>query len=282
MRIQPLIKAHIYPPSINLTNPITFMLSRMAAKRGIFVVAGYGNGQGTGSASAAAFANAGYKVAIIGRERGDNSLQHGAQALKITGTDVAAFPIRGYDNASIHDAFEAIKKQWPNEPLRVALWNASFGAFKAFLDTTPEMWEESAEINIKAPAAFARECILTFKNQDLTPEGAKGTLLFTGATASIRGNKTTSVFAAGKHALRALAQSLAKEFGKENIHVAHTIIDGGILTDRSLSVKGEDWVNDPDVRLDPNSIAKSYIYLAHQDRSSWTWELDLRPAHETW
>jgi NAD(P)-dependent dehydrogenase (short-subunit alcohol dehydrogenase family) len=127
----------------------------------------------------------------------------------------------------------------------------------------------------------------------LTPEGAKGVLLFTGATASIRGNKLTSCFATGKHALRALAQSLAKEFGKENIHVAHAIIDGGILTERSTQMKGEEWAKNPDVRLDPDAIAKvslhvdvrranndafpqSYLYLAHQDRSAWTWELDCK------
>lgn len=102
---------------------------------------------------------------------------------------------------------------------------------------------------------FATQVTSEF-GRSLTPEGAKGTLIFTGATASIRGNKTTSVFASGKHALRALTQSLAKEFGKENIHVAHAIIDGGILTDRSLAIKGEDWVKNPDVHLDPNSIAK--------------------------
>jgi len=254
----------------------------MAAKRGIFVVAGYGAGQGTGSASAAVFAQAGYKVAIIGRDRGDDSLTKGAQALKTVGREVAAFSLKGYDQESIHGAFESIKKQWPNEPIRATLWNASYGVFKGFLDTTPQEWEETSVTNITAPAAFAKESILAFKSNDLTAEGARGTLLFTGATASIRGNKTTSVFAAGKHALRALSQSLAKEFSKENIHVAHAIIDGGILTDRSLKTKGEDWINNKDVRLDPNAIAQAYLYLAHQDRSAWTWELDLRPAHEHW
>ncbi|THH07724.1 hypothetical protein EW146_g9223, partial [Bondarzewia mesenterica] len=112
-------------------------------------------------------------------------------------------------------------------------------------------------------------------------KGKRGTLLFTGATASLRGNVTTSAFATGKFGLRALAQSLSKEFGKENIHVAHVIIDGGIVTDRSRA-RGEAWVNNPDVRLEPDSIAKAYQYLTEQDRSAWTWELDLRPAHEKW
>jgi len=255
----------------------------MVLSRGIFVVAGYGAGQGTGSASAVVFAKAGYKVALIGRGHGgDDALANGAQSLKAQGAEALAFPLKAYDHTSIHGAFEAIKKQWPGEPIRVTLWNASFGAWKGFLDVTPEQWEENAQTNLIAPAAFSRESILAFKSNDLTPEGAKGTLLFTGATASIRGNKTTSAFSTGKHALRALSQSLSKEFGKENIHVAHAIIDGGILTERYRVMKGEEWAKNPDVRLDPDAIAKAYLYLAHQDRSAWTWELDLRPSHETW
>jgi len=99
----------------------------------------------------------------------------------------------------------------------------------------------------------------------------------------LRGNVVTSAFSAGKHGVRALSQSLAKEFGKENIHVAHAIIDGGILTDRSRAMKkSEEWEANEDVRLNPDAIAQSYLHLANQERSAWTWELDLRPAHEKW
>ncbi|KAF9002184.1 hypothetical protein BDQ17DRAFT_1542485 [Cyathus striatus] len=111
--------------------------------------------------------------------------------------------------------------------------------------------------------------------------GKRGTLLFTGATASLRGNAVTSAFASGKFGTRALSQSLAKEFGKQNIHVAHAIIDGSILTDQSKNC-GPEWEKNEDVRLNADSIASSYLYLVNQDRSAWTWELDLRPAHEKW
>jgi len=93
------------------------------------------------------------------------------------------------------------------------------------LDITPAQVQESADTNIVASFAFAREAILAFKEQPVD-DGKRGTLLFTGATASLRGNTTTSAFAVGKFGVRALAQSLNKEFGKENIHVAHVIIDG--------------------------------------------------------
>jgi len=255
----------------------------MATRRGIFVVAGYGNGSGTGSASAVAFAKAGYKVALIAR--GAEALEKGAEEIKKTGGDAAAFPVQTYDHESIHSVFEAIKKHWPNEDIRVTLYNTAFGVWKPFLDVTPDEWKESANLNIITAAAFARESILAFKDLELNEQGKRGTLLFTGATASWRGNKTTSAFSAGKFALRSLSQSLNKEFGKQNIHVAHAIIDGGILTDRSKQRNPDGYdalVNNPDVRLSPESIAASYLYLANQDRSAWTWELDLRPAHETW
>ncbi|KAJ8474556.1 hypothetical protein ONZ45_g15906 [Pleurotus djamor] len=172
------------------------------------------------------------------------------------------------------------------------IWHASDGeaskhvpAQPALANVTPQDVQESLQVNVEAAFAFSRQSILEFKSNDIDAQGKRGTLIFTGATASIRGNVTTSAFAAGKAAQRSLSQSLAKEFGKENIHVAHAIIDGVILTGRTkdrISKIGEDsqWDTNANVRLDPNSIASSYLYLVNQDRSSWTWELDLRPAHE--
>jgi NAD(P)-dependent dehydrogenase (short-subunit alcohol dehydrogenase family) len=158
--------------------------------------------------------------------------------------------------------------------------------------------------------AVAFLCYELTSDGRLDAGGKRGALIFTSATAATRGNKTTSVFASAKFALRALSQSLAKEFGKQNIHVcagevcvgsagqanglfkvSTAIIDGGILTDRSKGYKDAEWHANEDARLLPESIAKagfsisfgaladtvikqSYLYLAHQDRSSWTWELD--------
>ena len=104
--------------------------------------------------------------------------------------------------------------------MRVALWNASGGAFKTFLNVTEEDLASSLQTNISAPFAFSRQAVLTFQKNEIDSLGRRGTLLFTGATASLRGNVYTSSFAAGKFALRALSQSLSKEFGKENIHVS--------------------------------------------------------------
>lgn len=254
----------------------------MAARRGIFVIAGYGTGAGTGSASAFAFAKEGYKIAILGRSARAESLDKGAQEIKANGGDAHSFPVPSYAPSSLATAFSQIKSHWPTERIRVGLWNAAGAVWKPFLEITEKEWEESMSDNVLGPAAFSRELISVFKDLPLTPEGARGTLLFTGATSSIRGNKTTSSFSAGKFALRSLSQSLAKEFGKQNIHVAHAVMDGGILTERSVAMRGEEWGKNEDVRLSPEGIAQAYVYLAHQPRSTWTWELDLRPAHENW
>ncbi|KZP10322.1 NAD-P-binding protein [Athelia psychrophila] len=249
--------------------------------RPTFVVAGVGNGFGTGAATARVFAKAGYNIALIARNA--DSLKKFAEEIKGTGGEAAAFPIENYSGASIQSAFASIKSQWPSSPLRVALWNAAFGVWKPFLELKPEEIQESVDTNIVGAFAFSREAITAFKDLAVDEQkGKRGTLLFTGATASLRGNTTTSAFAAGKFGLRGLSQSLAKEFGKENIHVAHAIMDGVILTDRSKAYVAAEKRDNPDAMLNPESIGNSYLYLANQDRSAWTWELDLRPAHEKW
>ncbi|KAF8900895.1 hypothetical protein CPB84DRAFT_1815343 [Gymnopilus junonius] len=226
---------------------------------------GLGNGSGTGASTAwTTFAKQGYSVALIAR---------GASAV----TELA----KEINSSGGH-------RSRPNSPkpqyvVRVAVFNAGHGVWKSFLDITPQDVQDVLQVTVAAAFSFARGAILAFKENDIAePNGKRGTFIITGATASIRGNVTTSAFAAGKFGLRALSQSLAKEFGKENIHVAHAIIDGIILTGRQRELKGEEFAQNQDVRLSPDSIASSYLYLVNQDRSAWTWELDLRPAHEKW
>jgi NAD(P)-dependent dehydrogenase (short-subunit alcohol dehydrogenase family) len=247
----------------------------------IAVIAGVGNSTGTGGATAREFANAGYSVALISRNPEElKKLAEEINNSKLGGT-AAPFPVNSYNAEDLKGAFKSIKEQWLNGQIRVAVWNAAQWSWKGFLDITEEDIQKSIEANIVGPFAFSREVISTFKGLDIQPEnGARGTLIFTSATAAWRGNTHTSAFAAGKHAQRALAQSLNKEFGKDNIHVANAIIDGVIVTDVTTSRFPGDTSEDK--RLRPASIAKSYLYLVQQDRSAWTFELDLRPAHEKW
>ncbi|KAG6330394.1 hypothetical protein ID866_8695, partial [Astraeus odoratus] len=209
------------------------------------------------ASAARLFSRKGYRVALI--SRGPEPLNKLAIELNERGGEVGSHFLGNllhYSPSSVRSAFASIRSHFPaaSSPLRVALFNAGHGVWKPFLEVTDEDVRDSLDI-VAAAFAFSREVIteflkLGFEDSSEGGQGGarkRGTLLFTGATASTRGNATTSAFAAGKHGLRALAQSLAKEFGKQNIHVAH-----------------------------------SYLSLVQQDSSALTWEIDLRPAHEKW
>jgi len=249
-------------------------------KHPILVVAGIGNGSGTGGATARLFAKSGYRVALLARNA--DELKKLASSIKGEGGEAEGFPVQAYTFDNVKTAFASIKQTWPDSEIRAAVWNAAAGTWKSFLDVTEEEIKTSLDTNVLGAFAFARESILAFKDLELNEIGKRGTLIFTGATASIRGNVTTSAFATAKNGVRALSQSLAKEFGKQNIHVAHAIIDGGILTDRARSYQSAEKLANPDALLTPEGIAKTYLFLANQERSGFTWELDLRPAHEKW
>jgi NAD(P)-dependent dehydrogenase (short-subunit alcohol dehydrogenase family) len=231
--------------------------------------------------------------------RNADSVNALAKEINDDGGDAIPLPVPSYTPEAITTAFGSLKSHpvkstlptGTKYQLRGALFNAGFGVWKPFLSLTPENVREAVDTNIIAAFAFAREALLLFKENDIAiagdesskVRGKRGFLFFTGATASLRGNTSTSAFAAGKFGVRALSQSLAKEFGKENIHVAHLIIDGGIMTTQSLARRGDPaWEQNADARLTPEGVAQAYFYLANQERSTWTWELDLRPAHEKW
>jgi NADP-dependent 3-hydroxy acid dehydrogenase YdfG len=254
----------------------------MSSLKPLLVVAGVGNGTGTGSSTARLFAKQGYSVALIAR--GADSLKKVADEIVAAGGDATPFPVKSYEAGDVNAVFTSIFQKYPSSThtLRVALFNVSHAVFKTFLNVTEEDVSSTLTSTIGAGFAFSRQVIQTFKENELI-DGCRGTLIFTGATASLRGNVVTSAFAAGKHGLRALSQSLAKEFGKENIHIVHSIIDGPILTDHQRHNRNnKEWENNEDARLDPDAIASAYQYVVGQPRCAWTWELDLRPAHEKW
>jgi len=259
-------------------------MASQAAKR-VLVVAGLGNGSGTGAATARLFAKNGYSVALIGR--GANAANTLAEEINHSGGQAASFAIPSYSYNDITSAWSSIHAHFPKPDytIRAAVFNIGHGVWKPFLDVTPQDVQDCLQTNVAAAFSFSRGAILAFKDNDIeqseggdgNSNGKRGALIFTGATAGTRGNVITSAFAAGKFGMRALSQSLAKEFGKDNIHVVHAIIDGAIHLDQNA-----DKESVKDSRLKPESIASSYLYLVNQDRSAWTWELDLRPAHEKW
>lgn len=181
----------------------TFSMSSFT--KPILVVAGVGNGEGTGGASAREFSKAGYRVALLARNA--EVLNKLAAEINNAGGDAHAFPLTAYDYAGLHSAFVAIRAQWPGAPIRVAVFNAGDVVWKPFLQVTEEDVKRSVDTNVVGAFAFSREVILAFKDQELDEVGKRGALIFSSATAAIRGNKTTSAFAAGKFALRSLSES---------------------------------------------------------------------------
>jgi NAD(P)-dependent dehydrogenase (short-subunit alcohol dehydrogenase family) len=143
-------------------------------------------------------------------------------------------------------------------------------------DTTARVYRKVWEMTAFAGFLTAREAA-----KAMIPRG-HGTMLFTGATASLRGGRGFSAFAGGKHAVRALAQSMARELGPQNIHVAHVVIDGAIDTEWIKTNFPERYNAGPDAVLDPDDIAEVYWQIHLQKRSAWTFEMDLRPWKETW
>jgi len=140
-----------------------------------------------------------------------------------------------------------------------------------FLDTDVEKLRKSMDITFFGAVNVAKTVLPAMV------EAGGGTLIFTGATASLRGSAKFMMLSAPKFALRSLTQSLAREFGPAGVHVAHVIVDGMVK-----SAMTEKWGKKPDEVLDPDDIAETYLTLAQQKRSAWTQEIDVRPFTEKW
>ena len=161
--------------------------------------------------------------------------------------------------------------------IEVAVFNIGANVRFGITDTTAQVYRKVWEMAAFAGFLMGREVA----KQMITRR--RGTIIFTGATASIRGGVGFSAFSGAKAALRMLAQSMARELGPQNIHVAHSIIDGGIDTEfiRSIRPDFQD-AKANDLVLSPDAIAEQYVALHKQHRSAWTHELDLRPWGENW
>ena len=195
----------------------------------------------------------------------------------------AAFPIPDYSYGATLSVFDTIvAHKWnsggPSE-IRVGVWNAGAGGRKGFLDVTEEDITTSLQVNVTAAFAFSRGAILKFKENSLDERGKRGTLIFTGATASVKANALMSGFASAKFAMRALSTSIAKEFAPKGVHVAHAIIDGVIDIPRT-----KEWLKDqpPEAKIDADAIAEAYWNLHTQSKRCFTNEIDIRPMLEKW
>jgi hypothetical protein len=235
-----------------------------------------GAGDAIGAAVARRFALGGYHV-CIGRR--DTAKSQGLIAeLAAKGARAQAFGVDARNEAEVQTLFAKIEAEIG--PIEVCLFNAGSNVNKPLVETDERLFFKAWELACYAGFLVGREAA-----RAMTPRG-RGAILFTGATASLRGGKGFAAFAAAKFGLRAVAQSMARELGPKNIHVAHLIIDAAVDSEaihQRMRASGRNPATISAGSLTKtSSIAEAYWFLHQQTRDAWTHELDLRPSVEKW
>ncbi|NLS20935.1 SDR family NAD(P)-dependent oxidoreductase [Rhizobium sp. P40RR-XXII] len=235
------------------------------------VIVGVGAEQGLGAALCRLLADKGYHVFIAGRTAA--KIDQVAAAILASGGSAEAIETDATDEAAVIRLFEhAFASRGDIAPPDLVVFNAGINRQIAFRATTAAQFEEFWRVCCFGGFLVGREAA-----RHLAPLG-RGTVIFTGASASLRGKAGFAQFAAAKAGLRMISQSMAREFGPLGLHVAHTIIDGGIDGERLRSRRPD---VDADGLLNIDAIAESYWHIHRQHPSAWTQELDLRPYKES-
>lgn len=231
-----------------------------------------GVGEGLGFALSTRLARAGYPVIMLARTQ--EKLDEFADKIREDGGTATGLATDVRDEKQVVAAFEQAVQR--HGTLAVAVFNAGANHRKPLLEITGDMFEKVWRLACFGAFVFGREAA-----RHMVPRG-EGTILFTGATASVRGGAQFAAFAAAKFGVRAIAQSMARELGPRGIHVASVIIDGGIdmpAMHRRYEAAGK--VAEPGGLLSPDAVAEAYFQIHSQHRSAWTMEADLRPYCET-
>jgi len=239
-------------------------------RRAVLVV---GAGDATGGAIARRFAREGF-VACVTRRSADK-LEPLVAQIRDEGGEAHGFGSDARKEADVETLVAHIEREIA--PIEVAVFNIGANVRFTIVETTERVYRKVWEMAALAGFLMGREV-----TKAMLPRG-RGTILFTGATAGLRGSAGFAAFAGAKHALRALAQSMARELGPQGIHVAHVVVDGAIDTRFIAENFPERYaLKERDGILSPDAIAENYWNLHCQHRSAWTHELDLRPWIETW
>jgi len=231
------------------------------------VAAVVGVGPGLGAALARRFARGGFEVGLMAR--GLHNLAPVAERLEQDRRPAHILPTDAADPESVAESFAALRSR-AGDP-EVLIYNAGAFQMAPLAETTVEDVESAWRTNCLGAFLALKEVLPAMEAR------GRGTVLLTGATASLRGGSGFSAFAIGKFGLRALAQSAARELMPRGIHVAHVVVDGQIATPR---MRGRHPERPLETLLDPDAIAESFWQLHAQPRSAWTFELDLRPHVE--
>jgi NAD(P)-dependent dehydrogenase (short-subunit alcohol dehydrogenase family) len=233
-----------------------------------------GAGDATGGAIARAFAAEGLVACVNRRATNAEKLESLAQSIRTAGHQAQAFPGDAREEGDVVRIVETIERDIG--PIEVAIFNIGANVNFPITEMTSRVYRKVWEMACFGGFLMGREVATVMLPRE------RGTIIFTGATASLRGGSGYAAFAGAKAALRMLAQSMARELGPKNIHVAHSIIDGPIDTDFiATRVPDIDAMRATDAVLSPDAIARAYVMLHNQHRSAWTHELDLRPWTES-
>ena len=242
-------------------------------KRPVCVVIGAGDG--LGAAIARAFSREGLAVCVTRRPRHLAEVEALAASLRAEGGEAHAFGVDARKEDEVRAFVDTVEATIG--PIDALIFNIGANVRFPVIDTTAQVYAKVWEMAAFAGFLAGREAARV-----MAPRG-RGAILFTGATASTRGAASFSAFAGAKHALRALAQSLARELGPQGVHVGHIVIDGAIdgAFIRSLIPDAAEKRERSEILI-PEDIARNYVWLYRQPRSAWTFEMDLRPWSETW
>jgi NAD(P)-dependent dehydrogenase (short-subunit alcohol dehydrogenase family) len=232
-----------------------------------------GAGDALGSGIARRFAKEGYNVCVA--RRSPEKLEPLIKDLHALGVPARAFGTDARKEDQIIDLFTTIERE--EGPLEVVVFNVGPNVEFAIRETDARKY-----FKVWEPACFAGFPVGREAAKVMVPRG-RGTILFSGATASVRGKSGFAAFSGGKHGLRALAQSMAKEVGPQGVHVAHVVIDGSIDTEFIKKLFPERYaLKSVGGILNPDDIAENYWHLHRQPRTAWTFEMDVRPYMEAW
>lgn len=232
------------------------------------VAAILGVGPGLGSSVAERFAREGFTVALM--SRGEEKLTPVKNEIEQSSGSALTVPCDATEPASVAAAFERIRDE--AGPPEVLVYNAGIFHMGSVVDTDPKTFEACWKANCFGAFLASREVLPAMI------EAGRGTILLTGATASLRGSANFANLAVGKWGLRALAQSMARENGPKGVHIGHVIIDGQILLPRTKQMFPD---RADETFLSPDAIADVYWQLHTQHPTTWTLELDLRPHSES-
>jgi NAD(P)-dependent dehydrogenase (short-subunit alcohol dehydrogenase family) len=240
-------------------------------RRGVALVVGAGDA--TGSAIARRFARSG--LTVCASRRSGDKLGPLLDQIRQSGGEAHGFASDARDEAAVTTLFAHIETQIG--PLEVVVFNVGANVRVPIVEMNERTYRKTWEMGAYAGFLVGREAA-----RMMLPRG-RGSILFTGATASLRGGAGFAAFAGAKQALRALAQSMARELAPQGLHVAHVVIDGAIDTRFIAENFPERYARKPQGGiLDPDAIAEAYWQLHQQPRNAWTHELDLRPWIEPW